>query len=208
MTKLLCICLPENQNGLYENLYARAALDRKLRADQYRRREDALRCLAAGELLRRIVEQELGLTEFTVVQGPNCKPHIAGQDNFHYNLSHSGNRVVIAWGYSPVGVDVQQMDQKVGKEALAKRYFTHEEQEFILEQPEVIDERFYRVWTGKESYLKYLGTGLRKSLDSFSVLSPDIARMLRVWYLPDGCCVSLCTADQDSILEPEERFFS
>ena len=90
----------------------------------------------------------------------------------------------------------------------AVRFFTPEEQDYVFEQPDRIQDRFYRVWTGKESYLKYLGTGLRKSLDSFSVLSPDIARMLRGWYLPDGCCVSLCTADQDSILEPEERFFS
>ena len=207
MTKLLCICLPENQNGLYENLYARATLDRKQRADQYRRREDALRCLAAGELLRRIVEQELGLTEFTVVQDPDGKPHIAGQDNFHYNLSHSGNRVVIAWGHSPVGVDVQKMDQKVGKEALAKRYFTHEEQEFILEQPEVIDERFYRVWTGKEAYLKYLGTGLTKSLASFSVLSPDIAPLLKTRSLPDGYCISLCSSDPDCVFAFEDQPF-
>ena len=207
MTKLRCIRLPENQNGPYETLYARAALDRKLRADQYRRREDALRCLAAGELLRRIVEQELGLTEFSVVTDPDGKPRIAGQKDFHYNLSHSGNRVVIAWGHSPVGVDVQQMDQKVGKEALAKRYFTPQEQVFILEQPEQVDERFYQIWTGKEAYLKYLGTGLRKSLVSFSVFSPEIAPMLKTQYLPDGYCISLCSSEPDCVFEFDDQSF-
>ena len=151
--------------------------------------------------------QELGLTEFAVVTDPDGKPRIAGQDHFHYNLSHSGNRVVIAWGNSPVGVDVQKMDENVGKEALARRYFTHEEQEFILEQPERIDERFYEVWTGKEAYLKYLGTGLTKSLASFSVLSPDIAPLLKTRYLPDGYCISLCSSDPDCVFAFDDNPF-
>lgn len=208
MATLRCVTLPEKFDELYDILYRRADPERRQRARRYLRREDGLRCLAAGELLRQTVERTLGITEFSVVKDPGGKPRIDGLADFHFNLSHSGRRVVIAWGESPVGVDVQKMCMDAGKEALARRFFTPEEQDYVFGQPDWIQDRFYRVWTGKESYLKYLGTGLRKSLDSFSVLSPDIARMLRVWYLPDGCCVSLCTADQDSILEPEERFFS
>ena len=166
MMNLRCVILPENPDELYEALYRRAMPDRKQRADRYLRKADGLRCLAAGELLRETVERELNLTEFTVVTDPDGKPRIAGQDHFHYNLSHSGNRVAMAWGDSPVGVDVQHMHMDAGKEQLARRFFTCEEQEYIFEQPQLIQARFYRVWTGKESYLKYLGTGLTKSLSS------------------------------------------
>lgn len=208
MTTLRCVTLPEESETLYQDLYRRAVPERRQRADRYLRREDGLRCLAAGELLRETVERALGITEFTVVKDPGGKPRIAGQDRFHYNLSHSGDRVVIAWGDGPVGVDVQQMRMDPGKEELARSFFTPEEQAFIFESPESRAERFYRVWTGKESYLKYLGTGLKKSLSSFSILSPEISPMLKTWYLPQGCCVSLCTNDPNCILELEDQFFS
>jgi 4'-phosphopantetheinyl transferase len=208
MTNLRCARLPEDCEALYQELYRRAAPDRKRRADRYLRREDGLRCLAAGELLRDTVERVLGITEFEVVQDPGGKPRIKGYDLFHYNLSHSGNRVVIAWGDSPVGVDVQQMRMDPGREELAKRFFTQQEQTYIFDSPDHRSERFFRVWTGKESYLKYLGTGLRKSLNSFSIFSPEVSPMLKSWYLSGDYCVSLCTTDPDCILELEDQFFS
>jgi len=208
MITLRCITLPEDQGGLYEALYCRAMLDRKRRADRYLRRKDGLRCLVAGELLRSVVTQELRITEFSVVKDPGGKPRIAGQDHFHYNLSHSGNRVVIAWGDSPIGADVQQMHMDTGKEELARQFFTKDEQDYIFEQPELTQTRFYRVWTGKESYLKYLGTGLKVSLDSFSILSPEVSPMLRFRFLPDGYCISLCSSDPDCIFELDDQPFS
>ena len=207
MITLRCVTLPEEREALYEALYRRASPDRKQRADRYLRREDGLRCLAAGELLRRCLEQELGITEYTVVKDPGGKPRIDGQDHFHYNLSHSGSRVVIAYGDSPVGADVQQMCMDAGKEELARQFFTKDEQSYVFECPEETAARFYQVWTGKESYLKYLGTGLKKSLDSFSIFSPEISAMLKVRYLPDGYCVSLCSNDQNSIFVLDDQPF-
>lgn len=208
MVTLRCITLPEAPDGLYEALYRRADPDRKRRADRYLRREDGLRCLAAGELLRQSVEQALGLREFTVITDPGGKPRIAGQERFHFNLSHSGNRVVIAFGDSPVGTDVQQMRMDPGKKDLAKRFFTKDEQQYIWERPELAEARFYRVWTGKESYLKYLGIGLRKSLDSFSILSPELAPLINVRYPADGYCVSLCCTDPNCIFVLDDQPFS
>lgn len=208
MTTLRCVKLPEEYEALYQALYRRADPERKRRAERYLRREDGLRCLAAGELLRETVERVLGITEFTVVKDPGGKPRIEGVDQFHFNLSHSGSRVAIAWGDSPVGVDVQQMHMDPGKENLAKRFFTPEEQAYICASQKGEAERFYRIWTCKESYLKFLGTGLTKSLSSFSILSPEIGPMLKTWYLHDGCCVSLCTDDPNCISELSDQFFS
>ena len=144
---------------------------------------------------------------FTVIKEPGGKPRIAGQDQFHYNLSHSGNRVVIAYGDSPVGADVQQMHMDAGKEALAKQFFTKEEQAYVFQCPELTEARFYQVWTGKESYLKYLGTGLKKSLESFSILSPEISPMLRFRILPDGYCLSLCSNDPNCVFVLDDQPF-
>ena len=152
-------------------------------------------------------KKALGLTDFQVITEPGGKPRIAGHDAFHYNLSHSGLRVAIAWGSSPVGVDVQQMRPDIETEELARRFFTADEQAYIFEQPELTMLRFYRVWTEKESYLKYLGTGLKKSLTSFSVLDPKIARLLQFRYLPDGYCVSFCSSDSNCVFELEDQPF-
>ena len=100
------------------------------------------------------------------------------------------------------------MRADVNREVLAKRFFTAEEQQFILEEPEGINERFYRIWTGKESYLKYLGTGLTKPLGSFSVLSPEIAPMVKTEYLPDGYCLSLCCGDPNCLIRMDFTSFT
>ena len=199
MTKVLCVTLPRQPDALFEILYPYATPERKLRADRYRYREDGLRCLVAGELLRRTVERELGITEFQIVTESGGKPRIAGHEDFHFNLSHSGAHVAIAWGSTPVGLDVQQMDPRVKQDRMAKRCFTLDEQEYIQQVSEKAMERFYQVWTGKESYLKYLGTGLQKSLSSFSILAPGIAPMLQTRFLQDGYCLTLCTPDPDFV---------
>lgn len=207
MTKLLCVTLPDQPEELFARLYPHADPERKDRADRYLRREDGLRCLVTGELLRRTVQRELGLSEFRVITEPDGKPRISGYENFHYNLSHSGRHVVIGWGSTPLGVDVQQMRPDVKLDKMAKHWFTPDEREYVLQFPERVWDRFYHVWTGKESYLKYLGTGLRKSLSSFSIFAPEIAPLLQTRYLKDGYCLTLCTADPECVFEVDYELF-
>ena len=80
---------------------------------------------------------------------------------------------------------------------MVKRVFTPEEQRF-LSQGHPTD--FFRLWTGKESYLKYLGTGLSKSLTSFSVLSPETG-IHYFWEMLDEHVLCLCTREQQYRLE-------
>lgn len=197
MAHILCLKIT---GADYAALYAQASPERRARADRYLRREDGLRCLAAEALLRYGVRQALGLQNFTLEKGPQGKPFLAGREDFHFNLSHSGQWVVLAWGGSPVGVDVEEVRMDRGREALAHRFFTPEEQDYVFRQEDSRDTRFYEIWTGKESYLKYLGTGLRKSLLSFSVLSLEALRFHR-FFLPEGYCLTLCTQEETCTLE-------
>ncbi len=192
MVQIVVFDISQMKPADFETLYARASEERRQRADRYLRQEDRLRCIAADALLRYALQKELGLTEFTVLQEPLGKPRIQDAPEFHYNLSHSGNLAVIAWGDSEAGVDVEQIRMDEGKEKLARRFFTPEEQAFVFKTDEGIPERFYQIWTGKESYLKYLGTGLQKSLTSFDIFST--APAIRSW-IRDGYCISLCAED-------------
>lgn len=178
----------------YEILYSVASPDRRLRADRCRRRENAVCYLAAEALLRYAVKSSLGLSRFTIETNPCGKPSLMGCPDFHFNLSHSGHWVVLACGSTEVGIDVEKIriDEKNAK--IACRFFTQEEQRFVFEKEESYNRRFLEIWTAKESYLKYLGTGMKKSLNSFDVCTMTEPRFDTFWL--EDACVSLCTAEQ------------
>lgn len=201
MMNVVCFDISKIDENYYQHLFSQASPDRRSRAERYPRREDKTRCVAADALIRYAVGQMLKISEFTVAQEADGKPYIVGREDFHFNLSHSGSWVVIAYGGSPVGVDVQQIRVSAEAENLARRFFTPEEQAFIFDADGDWENRFFQIWTAKESYLKYLGTGLRKPLNSFSVV-PEGAHLgirLNTTFLP-GHCMTVCTQDAHTVI--------
>ncbi len=96
------------------------------------------------------------------------KPYLSGSENTHFNISHSGDWVVCAFSSLPVGVDVEKI-RRVNFD-IARRFFSAEETYQLFSLPENKQTGFFfDLWTLKESYLKALGTGLTKSLGSFTV---------------------------------------
>lgn len=195
MIRVICADLSGLSDGDYRRLYEKATPERRARADRYIRREDALRCVAADALLR----YALGGVGYTAEKREGGKPWLPEHPDFHFNLSHAGRWVVLACGDSEVGVDVEELRPGTDTEAIARRFFTPEEQRYVLEAADPL-KRFFEVWTAKESYLKYLGTGLRGGLGSFSVLSELPVRLHRR-ILNDGSPLCLCTTETDYSFE-------
>lgn len=198
MVRILCADIAGADEAVYRSLYGKATPERQRRAEGFRRREDALRCLAADALLR----HALGTDRYTVVQEKGGKPKISGHPNFHYNLSHAGRWVVLAWGDGEVGVDVEAIRQDARTDALASRYFTPDEQAYLRAGDPI--SCFFQLWTRKESYLKFLGTGLSKSLSGFSVLSGETGVGFRQWELPGGYWLCLCSREKEIFMEMAE----
>ena len=193
MVEVLCVDISRMGEEEYRVLFDRASPARQARAERYLRWEDRLRCVVADGLIRYVVKKALGLSEFTVAVDDLGKPYIQGQEGFYFNLSHSGDWVVIAYGDCPVGIDVQQMRSDCRREQRISKFFAEDEAAYILGG----GNRFWEIWTAKESYLKYLGVGLRKDLDSFSVL-PDGAH-LGVWFQREffgDYCMTVCAAGE------------
>ena len=178
MTRVYCCDLTDTD---YDSLFAQASQGRQKRALACRYREDALACVAAEALLRKALP-EADLSQMTK-EGKPALPGIC------FNLSHSGHWVVLAVGDQPVGIDVECPKPGRDWQRLAARYFTPEEQSFAQEN----QTRFLQVWTGKESYLKYTGEGLRRPLQSFSIFDPALPPM-RTWELP-GAVMTLCAQE-------------
>lgn len=162
--------------GTFQALYGLSPAERQRRADRYLRKEDAYRCIFAHGLLRYALKHTLGTDQVRLAKTPAGKPFLPDHSGLQFNLSHSGRWVAIAWGHSPVGIDVETISMDESKLRLARRFFHPEEQAYLFaaEGPEQA-RRFFEIWTRKESYLKYLGTGIQRSLSDFSVLQlPDV----------------------------------
>lgn len=97
------------------------------------------------------------------------KPYLVDYPGLYFNLSHSGNVAACAVADCEVGMDVQVYGK--GREAVAKRFFTGQEQEMLQRAKEEgrFEEVFFGLWSIKESYLKYTGLGMKMGLDSFDI---------------------------------------
>ena len=189
MIKIICADMIQADERTYRSLYERASAERKSRADRYRWQEDKLRCVAAEALLR----MALGTDDYRIEKNSSGKPYVSDKKEFFYNISHSGRYVVLAWGNSEVGVDVQRQDTNTNVSAIANRFFTSDERELLQREPQ----RFFEIWTKKESYLKYIGKGLYQDLGSFSVLTPAPGIRYQYYTLEGGYSLSLCTTEDD-----------
>lgn len=189
MIRVVCADISSADDQIYQKLYEKASSRRKLRADRYLRQEDKLRCVTAAALLKNL----LGVEEDQIEQNAFGKPYIKDRKNVHFNLSHSGRYVVLAWGDTELGVDVQKHDPATNTEAVGMRWFAPDEQQYAHRDAN----RFYEVWTKKESFLKYTGKGLRTSLHSFSVLTPE--PNIRYFFRTLGAdySLSLCTKEDE-----------
>ena len=96
------------------------------------------------------------------------KPFLEGKKDFHYNVSHTRNAVVVAVSNNSIGVDVEKIREY--DSGIVKRFFCHKEQNYIKTSAETAKRNFFEIWTKKESYIKWKGKGLLIPLNSFDVL--------------------------------------
>ena len=115
-------------------------------------RNEAVRdsCLAGALLMTEAVP---GFSEERLVITPQGKPVLPR--GMWFNLSHSGKLAVLAVDDEPVGIDVEDRSARRFIK-VAERVCVPEELRWMEEDPQ---ERFFVLWTMKESVLKCLGTG-------------------------------------------------
>lgn len=117
---------------------------------------------------------KIGLNEFGIdlfredlVYNEFGKPSLKRKDMF-YNISHSGKYVTCAISNKMVGIDIQKHIENF-EEIIS--FFSTSEKEYLASIPlhKLLIKEFFKIWTVKESYVKFLGRGLYKELDSFSL---------------------------------------
>lgn len=127
----------------------------------------ALRC-ALGRLISCAPE------DVRFEHGPHGRPFLPSELNpagLDFNVSHSGDWGLVAWTWRrTLGVDIECHDRRTTWRGLAERFFSPAEADALFALPDHLQlAGFYRVWTGKEAYIKALGRGLSFPLQSFTV---------------------------------------
>lgn len=105
------------------------------------------------------------------------KPFFGNIANLHFNISHSGSEVAIAFSTHPVGFDMELLDRKRDCLAIADRFFTKQEAMELKGAGESVNELFVKTWTAKEAMLKLSGDGLVGGLDRATALSEREGRL-------------------------------
>ena len=139
--------------------------DKKARIARMRRREDQALALTAHRLLCYALKTTYGIvpTSNDFDLGACGKPFLKDRPDIHFNISHSGAMAMCALHEAPVGADIEKI-RSVGA-GVAKRVLTAAEQQVYM-QAEDKQKLFFQIWTLKEAYIKYLGTGLGVALNS------------------------------------------
>jgi 4'-phosphopantetheinyl transferase len=119
--------------------------------------------------------------------------HAAALADISFNISHTLGLVLFGiTGRSALGVDTENVRERVAAVELADRYFSPSEAHSLRALPGGLQPgRFFDYWTLKESYIKARGLGLSIPLDQFSfrieagelslAIRPELDDRLQPW---------------------------
>jgi 4'-phosphopantetheinyl transferase len=180
MTPTLLVCRLDDPTVRPGDWYGLLTSGERRRIDGFRHEGPRDRALIARVLLRLELAQRLGcgseMIEFSF--GPEGKPALAGGDAWHFNLSHSHDRVVLALAPSaPVGVDIESRARRTRIDALARHWFGAGEQEALWALDDAARRyRFFQLWTIKEAVTKAMGRGMWTTLSGIRLAGVDAGR--------------------------------
>ncbi len=84
------------------------------------------------------------------------------EDNIFFSISHSATHTFLVVANKPIGLDVEPLNRKTKYAAILKKFS-------LVEQSNVqTTQDFLRLWTIKESVIKYLGGSIARDLDKIN----------------------------------------
>ena len=116
-------------------------------------------------LARKAINAQYGIDEdkITFSRTENGKP-FAEKVNAFFSISHSKEYVVCAVDDNEIGVDIEQI--RPLEPRITNIYCTERDKKYIFGEcePEALTPemlvRFFEVWTAKEAYFKFIGSGI------------------------------------------------
>lgn len=172
------------------------------RISQIHIQKQRLLSLAARILLYH-VGKTYGITDFHMTYGKYGKPTLSAVSNFQFNLSHSGKYAVLACSTLPVGVDVEQVRERMPKHL--EKILSPEEQIYLKQQNNDL-KIFTKIWTRKESFVKWKGERIFDTPNQWNMVDDfDLAEELPDMgcrfceYVLENHIITLCISVSDQV---------
>ncbi|WP_114946860.1 4'-phosphopantetheinyl transferase family protein [Microvirga calopogonii] len=146
--------------------------DERNRAERFIHERHRREHVVAHALKRAVISGETGvaprLCSFALLA--YGKPILVHPNGLHFSLSHTDGLVAVATSPDgPVGIDVEPTDREAPL-GVAATVFTREELDWLADCGySERNDRFFRLWTLKEAYVKATGRGLSEPFDSFTI---------------------------------------
>ncbi len=175
--------------NLDEALLAFVSEERRMKIRRYRFSKDKKHSLYASLLLSFACtdQYDLAFDEIDPIWPGSGKPVLRSHPEIHFSISHSGGCAAVAVSDAEIGLDAEL----IGKAPVnvLKRAFCPAEIRQIQSADDP-DPEFFRIWTRKEAYGKYLGTGLSSQVLKTDTMLPEHDRHITEGVLTPGAAFS------------------
>ncbi len=158
-----------------DKLIKHISLEKQTRVSKFLKRQDKIRGILGELLIRKMLVDEFNINNDYIIFSHNKygKPYLPNRKDIYFNISHSGEYVVGAVDIKPIGIDIEEV-KDIDFLEIVKSFFSKAENEYILESNkgyyiEKQKERFYEIWTLKESFVKCIGKGLNMDFNNFTI---------------------------------------
>lgn len=195
---LVDVSKPLSKN-MEENFISQITQEKHDRIQRLIHKSDFNRGLIGDVLARAVLREKLRIANDQIVFSKNLygKPYLGNVDHCHFNISHAGKWVACVFDNEPVGVDIE-MIKHIDLD-IAKRFFTKSEYDYVQKwNDDRKVERFFQLWTLKESYVKAKGEGLTIPLNSFNIV--QVSQNMFTVEKNLECKMSQLDIDEDYIL--------
>lgn len=180
--------------------------ERRAQIARYPKNDSKKLSLYAALLTRMILSKisDIPVSELRFSRPKNKKPVLLNDPSVHFNISHTKGGILCGFASDHlVGVDIEAI-QEIRRGVVRKTF--HPEEIVRLGQNDIV---FTKIWTRKEAYTKWLGTGIACDLTAINTLSEELSVRLKTWQEGSFIC-SACgnlaefqksTVTEDAILQ-------
>jgi len=145
-------------------------------SSRFHQLRDKQRFIIRRAILRSLLSRYLSLParEIEFISDENKKPFVkqTATINLNYNVSHSGDWILIAVGKSGLGVDIEQTDTVFAYNDVLNQSFSLQEISYI-QQSQNPKKVFFQLWTRKEALTKATSKGLDDDLVTIPCLDGE-----------------------------------
>jgi len=189
---------------------------------KFRFEADRLRSIGGELLCRSAIRRGLCLKNDEIIFSKNSfgKPFLKGFENFHFNVSHSGELVICAVSSSEAGCDCELLDPANNFDDI--RSVFSESELAAIDSLSGIERtmKCFAIWTAKESFIKCTGCGLSEDVSKLETYrenhiykirknGTELNYFIKPYKHIEGYAVAACSATNDfaeTIFRADENY--